>query len=53
MTTVRLRDGTDHLVHDIAWGYDDGDRYAHITTNVGPGGDGLPVDFFPQMQWWV
>lgn len=46
LTTVRLRDGSQHVVKDIAWGYDLGDEYAHITTNVSPGGGGLPVDFF-------
>jgi hypothetical protein len=46
LTTVRLRDGSQHLVRDIAWGYDLGDEYAHITTNVSPGGEGLPIDFF-------
>lgn len=46
LTTVRLRDGTQHVVRDIAWGYDLGDEYAHITTNVSPGDDGLTIDFF-------
>lgn len=41
-----LNDGTQHVVKDIAWGYDLGDKYAHITTNVSPGGEGLPIDFF-------
>ena len=46
LTTVRLKDGSNHVVKDIAWGYDCGDQYAHITTNVSPGGEGLPIDFF-------
>jgi hypothetical protein len=24
-------------VLDIAWGYDDGEEWAHITTNISPG----------------
>ncbi len=31
LTTVRLKVGTQHVVRDIAWGYDFGDEYAHIT----------------------
>lgn len=46
LTTVRLKDGSTHVVRDIAWGYDLGDEYAHITTNVRPGGEALPIDFF-------
>jgi hypothetical protein len=46
LTTLRLINGTENVVKDIAWGYDLGDEYAHITTNVSPGGDGLPIDFF-------
>jgi len=46
LTTVLLKDGSRRVVQDIAWGYDLGDQYAHITTNVSPGGDGLSIDFF-------
>ena len=46
LTTVRLKDGSDHVVKDIAWGYDVGDEYAYITTNASPGGEGLSLDFF-------
>jgi hypothetical protein len=45
-TEVILRDGKCCLVYDIAWGYDDGDTFAHITTNISPGGQGRSVDFF-------
>ncbi|MFF9351545.1 hypothetical protein [Streptomyces sp. NPDC014734] len=33
-------------VFNIAWGYDLGDEYAHITTNISPDVDGESVDFF-------
>ena len=46
LTTVHLKDGSHSVVKDIAWGYDPGDEYAHITTNISPGGDGLSIDFF-------
>jgi hypothetical protein len=45
-TEVILRDGKCCLVYDIAWGYDDGDTFAHITTNISPGGPGSSIDFF-------
>jgi hypothetical protein len=45
-TEVILRGGKCCLVYDIAWGYDDGDTFAHITTNISPGGQGRSVDFF-------
>jgi hypothetical protein len=48
-TEVILRDGKCCLVYDIAWGYDDGDTFAHITTNISPGGQGRSVDFFSRM----
>ena len=33
-------------VLNIAWGYDAGDSYAHITTNISPSVPGLETDFF-------
>lgn len=45
-TVVRLRDERIYRVHDIAWGYDCGDEYAHVTTNVSPGLEGDQIDFF-------
>ncbi|MDT4892338.1 MAG: hypothetical protein QOE97_1373 [Pseudonocardiales bacterium] len=41
-----LRDGTTLVVHNIAWGYDDGDDSAHVTTNISPRLDGTTIDFF-------
>lgn len=45
-TIVVLRDGRRLKVYDIAWGYDMGDAWAHVTTNVSPGFEGVSVDFF-------
>lgn len=45
-TTVKLGNGSRYEVWDIAWGYDMGDEYAHITTNVSPGAENRTVDFF-------
>ena len=33
-------------MYDIAWGYDIGDQYAHVTSNVSPGVEGRQIDFF-------
>ena len=33
-------------VWNIAWGYDIGDEYAHITTNISPAMKDASVDFF-------
>jgi hypothetical protein len=35
-TRVDLEDGRRIRVTNIAWGYDDGDEWAHVTTNVSP-----------------
>lgn len=43
---VVLRDGQRLGVLNIAWGYDLGDVFAHVTTNVSPFVDGRPIDFF-------
>lgn len=45
-TVVVLRDGRRLTVYDIAWGYDMGDAWAHVTTNVSPGFEEVSVDFF-------
>jgi hypothetical protein len=41
-----LLDESVHLVLEIAWGYDWGDDFAHITTNCSPGREDLPLDLF-------
>ena len=46
LTEVRLTDGRRLLVLNIAWGYDDGDEFAHVTTNISPSVDGAAVDVF-------
>lgn len=45
-TTVLLRDGRQLDVRNIAWGYDQGDETAHVTTNCSPFVDGLPLVVF-------
>jgi hypothetical protein len=44
--TVRVRGGQVYVVYDIAWGYDMGDQYAHVTTNISPRVEDRPIDFF-------
>jgi len=43
---VVLRDGRRLMVHNIAWGYDMGDGWAHVTSNISPGIGGASIDFF-------
>lgn len=45
-TIVCLHDARELTVLNIAWGYDDGDDSAHITTNISPGDPSRAVDFF-------
>jgi len=45
-TMLMLRDGRRLDVRNIAWGYDMGDEFAHVTTNCSPHIDGLPLDVF-------
>lgn len=45
-TLVVLQDGRRLIVRDIAWGYDAGENWAHVTTNISPGFEGAVVDFF-------
>jgi hypothetical protein len=46
LTEVLLKDGHVRAVWDIGWGYDAGESWAHISTNVSPGASGRPFDFF-------
>lgn len=43
---VVLRNGSILTVFNIAWGYDMGDEYSHVTSNVGPDVEGSTVDLF-------
>ncbi|MFE7709760.1 hypothetical protein ACFU6I_29125 [Streptomyces sp. NPDC057486] len=43
---VVLDDGKRLTVFNIAWGYDLGDEYAHVTTNISPDVEGASTDFF-------
>ena len=46
-TKVHLKNGQELKVFNIAWGYDLGDDYAHVTTNVSPSSEEITdVDFF-------
>jgi hypothetical protein len=45
-TLLTLKDGRQRTRHNIAWGYDIGDGFAHVTTNISPEVDGATVDFF-------
>lgn len=45
-TEIILKDGTKLLVWNIAWGYDLGDDFAHITTNISPNIENAEIDFF-------
>jgi hypothetical protein len=46
LTRVEMRDGSVLRVFNIAWGYDMGDEFAHVTTNVSPFIEGESVDLF-------
>jgi hypothetical protein len=43
---VALRDGRRLMIFNIAWGYDIGDEFSHVTTNVSPDVGGAEIDFF-------
>jgi hypothetical protein len=45
-TEVVLRDDTRLSIVNIAWGYDEGDVHAHVTTNISPDVPDASVDFF-------
>ena len=45
-TTIELTNGAKIAAWNIAWGYDIGDEYAHITTNISPGIESSTIDFF-------
>ncbi|MEM9426677.1 MAG: hypothetical protein AAGA06_08235 [Pseudomonadota bacterium] len=45
-TIAVFEDGKEAIFFNIAWGYDLGDEFAHITTNISPEIEGASVDFF-------
>ncbi|MFF1828257.1 hypothetical protein [Paenarthrobacter sp. NPDC058233] len=45
-TRVYLENGTVYTVFNIAWGYDMGEPFAHVTTNISPEVKGAPIDVF-------
>jgi hypothetical protein len=46
LSEVELKDGRTCEVWNIAWGYDAGDSWAHVTTNTSPYVAGQDLDFF-------
>jgi hypothetical protein len=45
-TKVELKDGRQISIWNIVWGYDIGDEFAHITTNISPIIENTTIDFF-------
>lgn len=45
-TTIELRTGERYRAFNIVWGYDIGDEWAHVTTNISPEQAGASIDFF-------
>jgi hypothetical protein len=45
-TRVVLSNGRELIAYTIAWGYDMGDEYSHVTTNASPFVEGAPLNFF-------
>jgi hypothetical protein len=43
---VILQCGAELTVFNIAWGYDQGEVFAHVTTNISPEVEGASKDFF-------
>lgn len=46
LTIAGLTGGTTLRFRSIAWGYDPGDEYAHVTANPGAAGEGLGPRMF-------
>jgi hypothetical protein len=46
LSVVNLTDGKRIDIFNIAWGKDFGEVGFHVTTNISPPVDGLPVDIF-------
>ena len=45
-TRVYIENGSAYTVFNIAWGYDMGASFAHVTTNISPEVTVAPIDFF-------
>lgn len=45
-TFIRLKNGNSLKILNIAYGYDMGDEFAHVTTNISPSIEGESIDFF-------
>lgn len=44
ITVLRLADGSERRVWNVAWGRDLGDAWEHIITNASPFVEGAPID---------
>ena len=45
-TIAVFKSGKETTIHNIVWGCDFGDEFAHITTNITPNINGAEIDFF-------
>jgi hypothetical protein len=45
-TRIELMGGGSYRAVNIAWGYDIGDEWAHVTTNISPPRKGASISFF-------
>ena len=43
-TIAKIKNGSLFTIWNIVFGYDMGDEYAHITTNINPGIPGAEID---------
>ena len=46
LTEVTVRSGKQYRCFNITWGYDMGDEFSHVTTNISPFVEGEAIDFF-------
>jgi len=46
LLTVEMNDGEQYKIWNIAWGYDMGDEFAHVTGNISPSVENSSIDFF-------
>ncbi len=45
-TAIEMKDGKCYRAMNIVFGYDIGDEWAHVTTNISPNIEGADIDFF-------
>ncbi|MEM6385148.1 MAG: hypothetical protein AAF718_02815 [Pseudomonadota bacterium] len=49
-TIAVFEDGEEHIFYDITYGYDLGEEYAHIYTNMDSKVEGAQIEFFLQLS---